>query len=216
MPKGFIGIIVGIILVFIAVVAFSGKSESPSSSSVNRQKATQHTKGTGSTKLVEYGDFECQFCYQYEPTIKQVLAKYGDQITFQFRHFPLTSLHPNAFAAARAAEAAHMQGKFWEMHDALYETQNWAVWTRSQSSTTEFNRYAERLGLNVEQFKKDFASTKVNDIVNADLSQGNKLKITGTPTFFLDGKKVDIANSLEAFDKVLQPAIDKAKTSSAN
>ena len=213
MSKGFLGVLAAIILIFAGVVAFSGKSESPGGSS-GKDKAsgpTNHVRGQGTAgvKLVEYGDFQCPACLSYEPTVQQVRTKYDEQITFQFRHFPIISSHPNAFAAARAAEAAGLQGKFWEMHDALYDQQNWQVWTRSNGPTAEFNRYAQQIGLNVVQFKKDFASSRVNDAVNADMAEGNRLKVDSTPTFFIDGKKTVINNSLADFDKAIQAAIAK-------
>lgn len=209
MSKGFLGIIAAVIIVFVGIIAFSGKSSSPSNSSGgNSSNLSQHKTGKGTTgvKLTEYGDFQCPYCEQYYPTVKQAVAQFGDQITFQFRNFPLTSLHANAFAAARAAEAAGLQNKYWEMHDALYEPQNWAVWTKATNPNPEFERLAQQLGLNVTQFKTDFKSSKVNDIVNADMAAGTKLGITGTPTFYLDGKKTDFSNDVSDFTKKIQLA----------
>ena len=125
----------------------------------------------GNTKsgitLVEYGDYQCPFCGQYFPIVKQVQAEFNDQIAFQFRNFPLVSVHQNAFAGARAAEAAALQGKFWEMHDLLY--QNQSQWSEGGDPTSFFKQYALQLGLNVDQFNKDYASTKVNNAINADM-----------------------------------------------
>jgi protein-disulfide isomerase len=218
MSKQFLGILAAIIIVFIGVFSLTGKkSEAPSGSS-NKASLSQHIEGNGSTgvTLVEYGDYQCPYCEQYYPTVKQIQAEFNDQIKFQFRNFPLTSLHPNAFAAARAAEAAALQNKFWEMHDTLYEPTNWQVWTNAKDPTPYFNQFATQLGLNTDQFKKDFGSIGVNNTVNADMAEGNKLGITGTPTFFLDGKKVDITNTPPAFEKVIKAEIAKKALSGSS
>ncbi len=137
-------------------------------------------------------------------------AEFNDQIKFQFRNFPLVSIHPNAFAGARAAEAGALQNKFWEMHDLLYENQS--QWSAASDPTPYFTQYAKQLGLNAAQFQTDFASSKVNDLVNADLAEGNKLGVSATPTFYLDGKKVDIANDITAFEKLIKDEIAKKAT----
>ena len=208
MSKGFLGVLAAIILVFVGIAAFSGdKAKAPSSSS--KGQLSQHVKGQGTSgvTLTEYGDFQCPACEAYEPTVKSVVAEYGDKIKFQFRNFPLSSIHKNAFAGARAAEAANLQGKFWEMHDLLYESANWQVWTQADNPNTYFNQYAQQLDLNLGQFKTDFASSKVNDTVNADLAEGTKLGIDSTPTFFVNGKKTQINNSPKEFQKALDAAI---------
>ncbi len=213
MSKQFWAILLVIAAVFIGVVAFSGKKDATTSSN---SSPTNHVEGTSSTgvKLVEYGDYQCPVCGLYYSAVKQVAATYNDRVEFQFRNLPLTSLHPNAFAAARAAEAAGDQNKYWEMHDMLYENQN--SWSQASSPATLFNGYAKAIGLNVDQFKKDFASSKTNDAINADLAAFDK---TGdekaTPTFYLNGKKVNLANlvdsnnepSVAKFTQVIDAAI---------
>src|SRR4051812_15866432 len=112
MSKQFLGVIAAIILVFVGIFAFSGnKSNNGSSGSSGKGELTQHVTGKGTTgvTLVEYGDYQCPFCGAYYPILKQVTNEFGDQIKFQFRNFPLPSLHQNAFAGARAAEAASQQ-----------------------------------------------------------------------------------------------------------
>lgn len=220
MSKQFWGVIVVIILVFVGIFALGGGSKSDDSnknSKSNSSQVSNHTKGAGTTgvKLVEYGDFQCPYCEAYSTTVDSVVQEYGDKITFQFRNFPLTSLHQNAFAAARAAEAASLQDKagsqdkYWAMHDALYQSSNWQDWTNSKNPNTFFESYAAQIGLSADQFKKDFAGSQVNDTINADMNAGNKLGITGTPSFFINGKEVTIANDKAAFKKVLDAAIDK-------
>lgn len=158
MSKTFWAIIAVIIVLFGGILLFRGNdTDTPGMSS--SAKPTQHI--TGNTKanvtLVEYGDFQCPFCAQYHSIVEQVEEKYKDRIAFQFRHLPLLQIHQNAFASARAAEAADAQGKFWEMYDVLYQRQN--EWSSSTKSLEIFSGYAQQLGLNVDQFKQDFASS---------------------------------------------------------
>lgn len=159
--------------------------------------------------LIEYGDFQCPSCAAYHPIVKDLLETYKEQVNFAFRHYPIISIHPNAFAASRAAEAAGKQGKFFEMHDQLYESQG----TWGQTSTNQqglFEGYAGQLGLNVDQFKKDYASKDVADRINRDVSSAKQFGITGTPTFILNGEKIDNPADKSAFEKILNDAITKA------
>lgn len=213
MSKQFWGVIIVILAVFGGIFAFSGNKSD--SSTKNTNALTSHVEGKGSTgvTLVEYGDYQCPFCGQYYPIVKQVQTEFADKIFFQFRNFPLTSVHPNAFAGARAAEAAAMQNKFWEMHDLLYENQS--VWSSTTDPTTMFKSYAQQLGLNAAQFQTDYASSKVNDLINADMAEGNRLGITGTPTFFIDGKKIEVSGSVANFEKLINAEIAKKGSASS-
>jgi protein-disulfide isomerase len=141
--------------------------------------------------FVEYGDFQCPGCGKAHPTIQAVTEKYKDQVAFVFRNFPLTGIHPNAKAAAAAAEAAGLQGKYWDMHNKLYENQS--AWESLDSSerTDFFAGYAKELGLDVTTFKSDMASQKVNQKINFDLAVGKKIGVSSTPTLYLNGKAVD-------------------------
>ncbi len=217
MSKQFWAVIAIIVLMFVGIFVFSGNKNKSTSSSKNSGTPTSHIIGTGSTgvTLVEYGDYECPYCEAYHPILKQIQAEFNDQIFFQFRNFPLVSVHVNAFAAARAAEAAALQSKFWEMHDALYDSANWQVWSTATDPTPYFSQYAQRIGINVAQFKTDYASSKVNNFVNADLAAGNKLKIQGTPTFFLDGKQITIPGNVANFQKVIKAEIAKKTPASS-
>ncbi len=209
MSKQFWGVIVLIVAVFIGIFMLTGsKSDAPGGKS-STKTLTNHVIGKGLTKvtLVEYGDYQCPFCGQYYPILKQVQAQYNDQIFFQFRNYPLTNPHPNAFAAARAAEAAALQNKFWEMHDILYETQS--QWSQLSDAIPAFDQLAKQVGLDMAKYKADFASSKVNDLINADMAEGNRLGISGTPTFYLDGKKIEVTQSVDAFKKVIDAAIAK-------
>ncbi|MEO7364195.1 MAG: thioredoxin domain-containing protein [Candidatus Saccharimonadales bacterium] len=210
MSKQFAAILAAIVLVFVGALIINNNGNS-SSKDTSKIAASSHTRSSTSTgvTLVEYADFQCPYCEQYFPTLEAVYQEYKDQITFQFRNFPLPNAHKNAFAAARAAEAASLKGKFWEMHDALYNPANWQVWTQANDPTVYFNQYATAIGLNAATFKTDYASSRVNDQVNADMAAGTKLGVQGTPSFFLDGKQVTIANDKAAFDKVIKAEIAK-------
>lgn len=215
-----------IMAVAIGGFAFAKQKNNPAQSGNNIQPS-QHVKGAGKAGvvLIEYGDLQCSACWRYEPLIKEVFEKYKDQITFQFRNFPLTQLHPNAFAAHRAVEAAAKQGKFWEMHDILYDRAHQfdsggriidIEWTASTNPVPFFESYAKQLGLNIDQFKQDMASQEVNDLINADIREAQKLSATGTPTFVLDGKKLEQSpGTLDEFSKLIDDAI-KAKAGSKN
>ncbi len=206
MSKGFWLIIAAIVLIFGGILFFKGdKAEAPTDgSALSSHIIGNNAKGV---VLLEYGDYQCPFCGQYYPLVKQVVEKYKADIAFQFRNLPLSQNHKNAFAAARAAEAANLQGKFWEMYDALF--QNQAAWSDSNNPLSIFEQYAAQLGLNVEQFKTDFASEKVNDTINADAAEFNKTgeKIS-TPTFFLNGEKIE-PKSGEEFSTLIDAAIAK-------
>jgi protein-disulfide isomerase len=226
MDKRFLGILALLVIVFGGIFVISQNSNSGSSGnkSSSSGQATNHVEGqnTKGVTFVEYGDYQCPICGAYYQPIKQALTPDTlKNIHFQFRNLPLTSIHQNAFAAARAAEAAGFQGKYFEMHDTLYENQN--AWSESNSPVNVFNSFAKNLGLNVTQFKADYLSSKVNDAINADLAAFAKTKQQqATPTFFLDGKYVANsefsdpstgAPSAEKISKIINDAIAKKSSS---
>lgn len=151
-----------------------------------------HIYGNKNAKVVlyEYGDLQCPGCGGAFPNIKSIKEDYKDKIAFVFRNFPLTTIHPNALAAATAAEAAAQQGKFWEMHDKLYENQD--SWSGSSASarTDVFIQYASAIGLNTDKFKTDMSSKTVSDKIARDRALANKLGVNSTPTFYVDTEKV--------------------------
>lgn len=227
MDKRFWGIIAGIAIIFIGIVVINNRqADAPQGNA----QATSHYKGENARDitLVEYGDYQCPTCYSYHPVVEQVVEKYNADIRFQFRHFPLQQIHQNAFAASRAAEAAGKQNKFWEMHDLLYVNQDpngqqgWA--TSRDPLNAFFATYAQQIGINVDQFKTDYVSDPVNDAVNADIAAGNALNVTGTPSFFLNGKKIELTEltgqdgrpSLERFSAILDKAIEEKGGPSAS
>jgi len=156
--------------------------------------------------LIEFGDFQCPACKATEGALRQVREEYKDKIKFVFKHFPLPS-HNHAMITARAAEAAGVQGKFWEMHDLIYDNQeNWSVQANSKDLLIG---YAKKLGLDVEKFKKDLESDKINEIINTDKSDGLDVEVSATPTFFLNGEKIVGGLSFSEFKKKIEQMLAK-------
>lgn len=152
-----------------------------------------HTLGRADSKvvLIEYGDYQCPSCQTAAPNVKELTDEYSESIVFVFRNFPLSSIHPNARAASAAAEAAGIQGKFWEMHDLLYENHEaWETQDATQRTNT-FKLYAESLGLDVARFEADIAGKRVTDKIGFDQALGKKQSVDATPTFILNGEKLD-------------------------
>jgi protein-disulfide isomerase len=218
MSKQFLAVIAAVVIIFVGIVAITNHK----GSSGDTGALTHHVEGQGQdgVSLVEYGDYQCPYCGEAYPIVKQIAAQYSKQITFQFRNFPLVSIHQNAFAGARAAEAAALQNKFWQMHDLLYEEneiyydadETGASWISSSNPLSYFDKFAKQIGLNVTTFNTNYNSNKVNDLINNDMAEGNKLGITGTPTFYIDGKQVpEGQDTVAGFQKLLNAAI-KEKT----
>lgn len=204
MSGRFWGVIALIVVVFGGIIVFSNHNKQNNGTA----SPSNHIMGTAKNNvtLLEYGDYECPACGEYYPTVKQVVAQYQDRIQFQFRNLPLNQVHPNAYAGARAAEAASLQNKFWQMHDLLYENQS--AWTQQSNPEPFFEQYARQLGLNLTKFKADFSSDQINNTIIADLNAFNKTgAVTATPTFFLNGKQVKPAASVAEFQKLLDQAL---------
>ncbi|OHA97221.1 MAG: hypothetical protein A3E02_02135 [Candidatus Zambryskibacteria bacterium RIFCSPHIGHO2_12_FULL_38_34] len=167
-----------------------------------------HVSGNASSSVVviEYSDFQCPACRTYYPVTKQLIAEFGNEIAFVYRHFPLVGIHPNAQLAAQAAEAAAKQGKFWQMHDLLFEKQN--EWANVASPKSLFESYAILTGISVEQFKTDITSQEVINFVRAERTNAIKLRLQGTPTFFVNGKQIQNPASVDAFRVIIKDAIN--------
>lgn len=164
--------------------------------------------------LVEYSDFQCPACASYYPLVKELSEKYKNDVTFIYRHFPLIQIHINADFAAQASEAAGKQGKFWDMHDMLFDKQN--EWANVRNGEEVFTSYAKEIGLDLEKFKTDFKSEEVRRKINEHYKSGMKSGVTGTPTFFLNGEKIQSPNSKEAFEKLLVDAINLKNGNTTN
>lgn len=174
---------------------------------VESVSSSDHVKGSESRKLVliEYGDFQCPACAAYYPITKRLEEEYGDQLTMVFREFPLRSIHKNAQIAAQAAEAAGFQGKFWEMHDKLYENQE--AWADNRDPRSMFESYASEIGLDVDKYKTDYDSQEVKDRINADYNSAFSAGVNATPTYFLNGVKLDNPRGYEPFKQIIENKI---------
>lgn len=177
----------------IAVLLIGGAvwySNAITNSSNDGVEVRAHVKGNAESAitLVEYSDFQCPACAQFAPIVDALVTEYGDQLRFEYKHFPLIQIHPNAEMAARAAEAAGQQGKFFEYHDMLFAKQ--AEWSGASIPGAFFVKYAKELGLDAEQFTRQQRSSLLQQKVRDDLSEARTLSLTGTPTFFLNGQKM--------------------------
>lgn len=197
MDKRFLTILAAIIIIFVGIFAFNQKSSNDSGGS-SSQQPTNHISGEGgkNVTLIEYGDFQCSACFSFYQPMKEAVAQTSKDIYFQFRNLPLSQIHLNAMSSARAAEAAGLQNKYWEMYDLLYQNQDptgQTGWAASKNALDEYYvKFAEQIGLNIPEFRQDYASSKVNDAINADLAAFAKTgQQKSTPTFFLDGKYLD-------------------------
>lgn len=216
--KGWIIFIAICVVLFGGLVVWSGRdrvdvsgvdTNKIQSAAENSGNLADHVYGNKDAKvvLIEYGDFQCPGCGSAHPIVKGLSEKYKDSMAFVFRNFPLTNIHPNARAAAASAEAAGIEGKYWEMHNLIFENQ--ASW---QSASTEergnlFAGYAEQAGLNRGTYDATLTnrSADINKKINFDIALGRKINVSGTPTFYLNGTKLadNQFNSEEAFEKAL-------------
>jgi protein-disulfide isomerase len=206
-------IIIGLIVLVVGFIIYAMlKPDSQSSNgrakvAADVAKLSQgNSEGPADAKvtLTEFGDYQCPACAKFFPILKDtILPQYQGKVKFVFLNYPLP-IHQNAVPAAQAAEAAALQGKFWEMHDLLYQKQD--EWVKLSNPQSKFESYAKDLGLNVDQFKQDYKSQKVKDTINAQASLGDAFNIPGTPTFFVNGVQVDTSTGQDAINK----AIDKA------
>ena len=151
--------------------------------------------------LVEYGDFECTYCGQAEAVIRELLTSYGDDVRYVWRHLPLNDVHPNAQLASEAAEAAAAQGKFWEMYDILLSHQD-------ELSPRDLARYAEELELDVERFRDELRRRQYAARVSEDVSSADESGVSGTPTFFINGRRHYGVYDIDT----LKDAVSAAKT----
>ena len=143
-----------------------------------------------SIKLLEYGDYECPFCAEAQPIIKEIQRRLGDDLLFAFRNFPLTNIHPYAEHAAEAAEAAGAQGTFWGMHDILFENQ-------TALDDEDLAAYAAELGLDETRLIREVTSGVYTPRIREDFKSGVRAGVNGTPTFFINGERYDGARDLK-------------------
>lgn len=202
--------IVAVLVALVAAVTFSraGDEATPSDSGngtsepLVREDSPRLTSGKEAT-FVEYLDFECEACGAAHPVMTDLREKYGDDVTFVVRYLPL---HGNSMNAALAAEAAREQGEFEAMHDQLFETQG--EWSHSESSKAKtFEGYAKDLGLDMEQYRADVKDPAIKKRIEQSTQDAEELGVTGTPTFFLDGEKIE-PSTIGDFETKLDAAIE--------
>lgn len=157
--------------------------------------------------LTEYSDFQCPGCRSYSGIMKTLNEEFGDDLKIEYKHFPLKQIHPNAMLAGQVAEAAGLQGKFWEMHDKLFENQQ--LWSEMHNPTETFIGYAEEIGLDVAQFEEDLKSRAVRQSVDEGLAEGLAVGVTYTPYFLLNGERIENPRSPEEFAELIRSALDE-------
>ena len=191
-----------------AAPAPSGRPSRPNRPDANREYDVEigeaPVKGSDEAivTIVEWSDFQCPFCNRVTPTLAQIEKEYGDKVRIAFKHMPL-SIHPQAAQAHAASEAAHRQGKFWEMHDRIFANQ------RDLSEAT-LERYAREIGLDMEQFASDLEDASLKQRIESDIQQASKLGVTGTPSFFINGKYLSGAQPFANFKRIIDEAIEKS------
>jgi protein-disulfide isomerase len=161
--------------------------------------------------LIEYSDFQCPACVHAYKLTEEIMDEFGGHIKFAFRHFPLTTIHDKAQLAAQAAEAAGLQGKFWEMYEMLFDYQT--TWDRLSVNDAEnqFIGYASDIGLDQKQFIEDLHSKEVKEAVDIDFQSAIDGGLNATPTFFLNGEKITPRN-IEEFRTLIRTAIEQNNT----
>lgn len=202
---------IGLIVVILAVLMFWGAkgAEIKPAFELGVAHPLDNVKGDPKAKVVvvEYSDFQCPACRAYYPITRELTTEFGGQIAFVYRHFPLIGIHANAELAARAAQAASKQGKFWEMHDLLFEKQE--EWAKTADIKPLFRSYASLVDISVDQFETDWNSTEIKNLVKAERTSAIKFGLSGTPSFFINGKQIQNPTSVEAFRASIKEAINK-------
>ena len=204
-----IGFVAGMVAL-IGLLAYAGGGET-STATISQDidvLEESRSKGPSDAKvtLVEYSDFQCPACASTYPMVKQVAADYPEDLRVIYRHFPLTSIHSQAIVSASASEAAANQGKFWEMHDMLFNTQ--AQWSGNSDAKSLFIEFAKSLGLDEEQFTTDLSSDETIKKVEDARIKANGVGLRGTPSFFLNGKQINHPGSYAGFKTIIEEAIN--------
>jgi len=215
MPKLGKPLIVIIVAVGVAAAAAVYLSREPQPVTETSAAATLDTKGGGhfrgpenaAVTLVEFGDYQCPSCKAFAPVVQEVLNRYPKQVRLEFHHYPLISIHPNSMAASLAAEAAGEQGKYWEMHDQIFEYQE--RWAPSSNPEPEFLAMASRIGLNANAFMQAMRSPQLRDRIIQDVVRAREANVEAVPTFFIDGQQVHVPLSVNAFVDVIDARLKK-------
>lgn len=209
-------LLIGTILVTLSVVVgvaffFSGESAQQKSDQVavtTLIDGARHVQASDSARIrvVEFSDFQCPACRAAEAVVGQLLDTYPDDVALYYRHFPLDQIHPNARAAARASEAAAEQDAFWEFHQVLFASQDeWSEVSNRDDLAALFSQYAQDVGIeDTEAFVQAYESDTVAQAVNQDALLASELKLSGTPTFFVEGVQVSAPELLTTVEQLLQ------------
>jgi protein-disulfide isomerase len=170
-----------------------------------------HTRGPDDAPvtLVEYGDFECSYCGQAEPALRELLSSHGDDVRYVWRHLPLNDVHPSAQLAAEASEAAAAQGMFWEMYDLLLGHQG-------ELTPGDLARYASQLGLNVERFKDELRQREHASRISDDVASADESGVSGTPTFFINGRRHYGVYDIDTLTEAVRAAKTRAQQLAAS
>lgn len=152
--------------------------------------------------LVEYADFECPNCKQAAPAVRLLLDRYAERVRLVFRHFPLEEIHPHALHAAEAAEAAGAQGKFWEMHDLLFDNQR-------HMKEQQLRSYAERLGIDVARYTAEMDDEIYLQRIREHQKSGHDSGVRGTPTFFVNGRIQDVSFGMQSLFDAVEAALQR-------
>ena len=211
--KTLMAIGIATVLLLVGAVFFlnreSSNIDSANSAPVDQSKLIREdswqTNPNGKVTIVEFLDYECEACGAAHPILKEVKEKYGDQINLVVRHFPN---HFNSIAAANAVEVAGEQGKYWDMHNKVFESQT--EWSEQRSSQDDkFLQYATEMGLNMDQFKQSFEAKKFTEKINRDKNEGLSIGVDATPTFFVNGAKKVGVLSLAEWTKIIDEELTK-------
>lgn len=205
-------IILVIVIAVLVILGLGSLSDTPSQDNVLTTPVSSQDWVKGNQEapltLVEYGDFQCPACAAYHPILKSLEAEFGENLRGVFRHFPLI-IHANAQLASQAAEAAGNQGKFWEMHDLLFEHQgDWANLSNTEAKNM-FMGFAGQLELNLDTFGADLDAQETIVRIQEDVQSGLDANVTATPTFFLNGQKITNPQGLEPFRNLLNTLLEE-------
>lgn len=201
-----IAILALIVLTWIIVQA---AKPNPEGSTTIKDQEWSKGGSDAAVTLIEYSDFQCPACAVYYRNVKMLSEEFGDQIQIIYRNYPLDSLHPQATLAAYAAEAAGQQDRFWEMHNLLFDNQG--EWAGQSNARDIFIGYAEQLSLDVERFTADLKNKDIQAAVQDDKISGNQAFVEGTPTFYLNGQKINNPLSYDKFRQLIQAALDQTQ-----
>ena len=198
-------VMVGIIVLVIILALFGNNSPADSNTTLDFDVSeSDNTKGAENptVEIVEYSDFQCPGCAETYPMVKQLVEAFPNDVSLTYRHYPLNQIHANAQLAGQAAEAAGMQGKFWDMHDVLFNTQS--QWASLTDPIEFFATLAESIGLDAEQFSSDIISDDAITHVNNNSADATKLRLPGTPSFFINGTLVEHPGSYARFKSLVE------------